>query len=521
MTARFALSGRVVTMNAERKVIEHGTVYVEGNAIAAVQESTAPAPAGFESVKPLATGGAIYPGLIELHNHLSYNTLRLWNVPRKFDNRGQWGRHPSYKQMITGPMAVLGAAPEPDIVPALVRYVEAKCLVAGVTTSQGIALSSNSGIRTYYKGIVRNVEQPTDPALPKANTQIPDVEKREWAHFAEELGRATCFLLHLCEGLDDEARSHFFALQNGDQWAISPALAGIHCAGLLATDFPTLAEFGGAMVWSPLSNTLLYGDTARVGEAKRAGVRVGLGSDWSPSGSKNLLGELKVAKLVSDAMGGVFTAEELVSSATREAAAILKWDGVLGSIEPGKRADFVVITKSGAPYDQLLAAKESDIELVVIDGVPRFGTSKAMTALSQSGEHLKVAGHQRTINFQDPAANPVVGKLSLGAARDILRDALHRVPELAQKAAAPKAFGVREEPPWTLVLDQQVHERWPRASAPTDADLRMAAALPLVSLDLDALTVAEDDSFFDRLRATVTMASADKQALCTALAKMY
>ena len=52
------------------------------------------------------------------------------------------------------------------------------------------------------------------------------------------------------------------------------------------------------MVWSPLSNLLLYGATADVAAAQAAGVSIGLGSDWSPAGSKNLLGELKVARLV-------------------------------------------------------------------------------------------------------------------------------------------------------------------------------------------------------------------------------
>ncbi len=57
----------------------------------------------------------------------------------------------------------------------LVRYVEAKCLVAGVTTSQGIALYSDAGIRRFYQGVVRNVEEPDDPALPAAQSRIPDV----------------------------------------------------------------------------------------------------------------------------------------------------------------------------------------------------------------------------------------------------------------------------------------------------------------------------------------------------------
>jgi 5-methylthioadenosine/S-adenosylhomocysteine deaminase len=517
---RWAVSGRIVTMNARDQVIEDGTLYIENDKMAAVQDSKAPAPSGFQDIKPIATKAALYPGLIELHNHLSYNTLRLWNVPRKFDNRAQWARHPLYAQMITGPMAVIGRAPEANVIPALVRYVEAKCLVAGVTTSQGIALSSNSGIRTYYKGIVRNVEQPGDKALPKANTQIPDVDKREWEHFADELGRATCFLLHLSEGLDEIARSHFLALKNGSQWAISRALAGIHCAGLSDADFPTLAEFGGAMVWSPLSNTLLYGNTARMADAKRAGVRIGLGSDWSPSGSKSLLGELKVAKLVSDAIGSVFSSKELVAMVTREPAAILQWDKALGSLEAGKKADFIVVSSSGGVYDELIRAKESDIDLVVIDGVARFGTTKLMNASGPSTETMKVAGQQRALNLEDPIGNAIVGKMRLSAAHEILEDALRRVPELAKVETKPAAAAAAPE--WTLALDEQMHDPWLGPGSHTGlGDPQAVAALPLVPLDLDPLTVADDATFFDRMKAVVAMADKEKQEFCVALEKMF
>ena len=50
-----------------------------------------------------------------------------------------------------------------------------------------------------------------------------------------------------------------------------------------------------------------------------SGILIGLGSDWSPTGSKNLLGELKVARLVSQALGGLFTDREIVAMATRRA----------------------------------------------------------------------------------------------------------------------------------------------------------------------------------------------------------
>jgi hypothetical protein len=44
-------------------------------------------------------GGTIFPGPIELHNHLAYNALALWQVPRPFTNRGQWGLIDAFAQM--------------------------------------------------------------------------------------------------------------------------------------------------------------------------------------------------------------------------------------------------------------------------------------------------------------------------------------------------------------------------------------------------------------------------------------
>ena len=199
-------------------------------------------------------------------------------------------------------MKVLGLTE--NVMPSLVRYVECKCLVGGVTTSQGIELFSNAGARRYYRGIVRNVEQTDEADLPEAVTRIADVDARSPERFLARLKKQTCLLLHLSEGVDQTARKHFRALQLPDgEWAITSALAGIHCAGLLNEDFRIFGARDASMVWSPMSNLLLYGATSRVKSARDNGVRIGLGSDWAVSGSKNLLGELKVARLASDEHG--------------------------------------------------------------------------------------------------------------------------------------------------------------------------------------------------------------------------
>ena len=188
----------------------------------------------------------------------------------------------------------------PRYVPAIVRYVEAKSLVAGTTTAQGLALSSYAGIQHFYRGIVRNVEQTNEPNLPEAVTHIADVEAKSRDAFLKRLKQQTCLLLHLSEGTNDAAHKHFLALRSpSGKWSVWDSLAAIHCVALDETDFDVLAKAGASVIWSPLSNLLLYGQTAKIAAAVKSGVTIGIGPDWSPSGSKNLLGELKIARLVS------------------------------------------------------------------------------------------------------------------------------------------------------------------------------------------------------------------------------
>ncbi|MEP6932888.1 MAG: amidohydrolase family protein, partial [Nitrospirota bacterium] len=428
------------------------------------------------------------------------------------------------------PMTVVGeyrnAQGKPSLLAPLVRYVECKCLLGGVTTSQGIMLNSNAGMRRFYRGIVRNVEQTDDPELFEAQGRIADVDAKDARSFLARLKKEdSCFLLHLSEGAtksgqaDSVARRHFLALQVApDEWAINERFAAIHAAGLLPEDFDVLAQHGSAMVWSPLSNLLLYGATARVDAAKQAGVRIGLGSDWSPSGSKNLLGELKVAWLYSQHMlGGRFSARDVVAMATRDAAAILKWHKALGTLEPGKRADVVVIAgKVGDPYETLIQAKETSIQLVMINGVARYGMLELMRALGAEGQALRVGGETRRLFLDQNTADPEVSHVSLSAARRALVAAFRDLPKLARELERPKpkkttraALDAPEPVVWSLALDEiqatgvdlrpRLPFNGPRDFTGPDRVSLRAAAAPLSTIlepiTLDPLTVADDPNF--------------------------
>jgi Cytosine deaminase and related metal-dependent hydrolases len=195
-TERIAFKGRVVTMDANFAVLDRGAVYVDDGKIIAVQDAAAPMPAAFPP-PTLSTQRDDLPGLIELHNHLAYNALGLWKVPKLYENRGQWTNHPEYKQLVLDPMKEIKRRPQ--LLPAIARYAECKCLLGGVTTSQGIRLNGAGGITTYFKGVVRNVEQTDEADLPEARTSIPDVEASKWSEFDKALkkalaaGQAMCF----------------------------------------------------------------------------------------------------------------------------------------------------------------------------------------------------------------------------------------------------------------------------------------------------------------------------------------
>jgi uracil-DNA glycosylase len=124
-----ALAGRVVQMDADFHVIEDGVVYIDHGGIVAVCPRTQPAPTGFQTVPIHHTRGMLFPSLIELHNHMSYNALRLWQVPKMFANRERWAGIAEYRKQLSGPMQVIGRTPA--LLSALVRYVECKCLLGG------------------------------------------------------------------------------------------------------------------------------------------------------------------------------------------------------------------------------------------------------------------------------------------------------------------------------------------------------------------------------------------------------
>jgi cytosine/adenosine deaminase-related metal-dependent hydrolase len=495
---RYVLIGRIVTMDDSRTVVDEGALEVDGGTIAGVRPAGDPPPPGWEDVPRIRVHGTVFPGLIELHNHLSYDALPLWQVPKCYADREQWGGGgvPEYRKLVTGPMSVLGS--RENLLGPLARYVECKALLGGTTTSQGLGLAAAGGsVRRFFRGLVRNVEDTGNPKLPAATSRIADVPADEAAGFLDRLKPPHRLLLHLSEGISERARRHFLDLHlAADRWALGPTLIGIHATALTAPDFAVLAEHGVGIVWSPLSNLLLYGQTADVAAAQAAGVHIALGGDWSPSGCKNLLGELKAARAAAPAE---VPDADLVAMATRTPAALLGWEGSLGVLAAGAQADLLVVEDGPTaidPYRTLLEAQENDLGLVIINGVPRLGRPALFEALGVTGgEAVRIGGRTRHLNLEDPDEDPLVAGLSLADATSTLGDAMHRLPQLA----AEDERRPRLRDGWRLELDHQPDDDvvLPPGLAGGFVPTQLAPPLSTVlePMTPDRLTAVDDDRF--------------------------
>ena len=173
---------------------------------------------------------------------------------------------------------------------------------------------------------------------------------------------------------------------------------------------------------------------------------MGIGSDWSPSGSKNLLGELKVAHLYSQNNGGFLS--DFANSRTgydQCGRDPLDWQDHLGSLEVGKCADLIVLDgKPQDPYGALLNANEQSIHLVMINGVPRCGTPTLMQSMGITGENFAVGGSARILNLAQATEDPDVAPIPLALAKTRLTKALNSLPNLPPPPVAK--LGYRASP---------------------------------------------------------------------------
>jgi len=210
--------------------------------------------------------------------------------------------------------------------------------------------------------------------------------RRSLLEFFKDKASKPVVLMHLGEGMQNDGynRSEWTYLK---EFGLAlPGVTAIHAVGMNAQDLADAARMGIAIVWSPFSNLLLYGETLRVDAALKAGVTVALGSDWSPTGSKNILDEARLAREYIKQNRLSVTDRQIVDMMTLNAAKLMRVDQRFGKVARGFAADLTLVSKVQGkdPYATLLETTQEDVNLVVVRGQPLYGDTQLIDTASRA-----------------------------------------------------------------------------------------------------------------------------------------
>lgn len=472
------LKGTVVPMaESNPREFFEGRVYLQDpvdgvGTVQAVQRAGEAPPVGFDGAPEVDLGDAfIYPGLIDLHSHIGYNSLPLWTHPgesKPFLHHDIWPGRSSYRPNVSWPAWVLAkAAPE-----ALLAYVQVRALAGGTTAIQGWP----SANRNPANHLIRNIDDQKFHGQDRTRTSTLTLDLDDLRDRAEKLREGFGFIYHCSEGQvgSKAAREFDDAAMAG---CLRQRFLAIHCCAIGESEFAkwkARAQLAGdpapgAVVWSPFSNYWLYGQTTDIPAARRHDVTVCLGTDWGPSGTKNLLGELKVARLVSDAQHWGLTDFELVEMVTAAPGDMLGlcWQVKLGRLAAGALGDVTVVAKRDSdPFKNLVEAFEKDILLVTVNSSPRYGTRELMKAAgARRTTSVRIGSVRRRTVLINPAdkdqdhPRPWTWNKTLKALDEVRADPIGTVDRASTAMAAiggampvdlPEAMGAVDDP---LVLD--------------------------------------------------------------------
>lgn len=394
--------GLIVTCDPSGKIIDYGFVAVRDGRLIAVESGE---PQDWTADRVIdAKGGLVLPGLINAHTHLPMTLFRglADDLPLE----------PWLNEHIFPAEAKLNA----ELVAVGAELACAELIRGGVTTACDMYLWADqvagavdrSGLRgclgevlydfpsPHYGDIDSGFDFTADLidhykdhprisilVMPHAlYTCSPDLLRRAWDLAAD---RGVDVHTHLSETVVEnrsveEAYGRRPVDHLDDLGLLTGNLLGAHMVHLTDGEIDLLAQRGVRAAHCPESNMKLASGVARLGRMTAAGMTVGLGSDGTASNNDlSILGEMRSCALIHkvDRMDPTAApAEEVLALATRRGAAAVGLGDLIGSLEPGKEADLIIVD-SDAPHLQpvynpvshlIYAALPSDVTHTIVRG---------------------------------------------------------------------------------------------------------------------------------------------------------
>jgi 5-methylthioadenosine/S-adenosylhomocysteine deaminase len=409
--------GTVVTVDAAGRVLAPGAVAIEGRDIVAVD--TPGAIAGrFRAVERIdTTGQVVMPGLVNTHTHAPMvlyrglaDDLALMEWLEKYI-------FPAEAKTVSPAFVRVGT-----------RLAALEMIQSGTTTFADMYYFEEEIARAAKEAGLRGVLGQTIIQFPVADAKTPEealarAERfiRQWkgddlivpalaphAMYTLEAGtlkavRALAdregvpILIHLAETEDEvktsqerHKRSPTQYLDSLGFWEGAPTLAA-HAVWLTDADIQILRRRGVGVSHNPESNMKLASGTAPVVRMRAAGVPVGLGTDGAASNNDlDMFEAMRVAALLHKLATGdprAIPARTAVEMATIEGARALGMTDRIGSLEPGKRADLIIVSMASARqtplYDPLshlvYTTRGDDVQTTIVNGRVLMRDRKVLT----------------------------------------------------------------------------------------------------------------------------------------------
>ncbi|QZZ19569.1 amidohydrolase [Leptothermofonsia sichuanensis E412] len=414
---RLLTHATVVTMNSNRDVLEDGAIYLQDDRIVAVGATEAMLPHYPDAELMDCRDRVIIPGMVNTHTHLFQTLLKGLGDDRVLKDWFCGMTGPSATQLV------------PEDCYAAARHGCVEAIKSGTTTlvdfmyahprgqltEAVIKAFRETGIRGIVArgyltlgeefGVPKPLIEPIDKALSDACHLI---EQYNQPGARVQVGLAPCMIWSVDQDTLDKTRRlasdlkalitiHIsetpFELENSMQrfgmpdlqylqqiGFLGPDVLAVHCVYCEGQDIDILKRHQVKVSHNPCSNMYLASGFAPIPEMLSQGVTVSLACDGPASNNNsNMIHTLKFGALIHKGYHRdptIITAEKVLEMATIDGARAVGLEHEIGSIEPGKKADLVIlkldnvfVTPVHAPVSSLVySALGNEPETVLVDG---------------------------------------------------------------------------------------------------------------------------------------------------------
>ncbi len=447
------VGGVVLTMNQALDRIDDGAVAVKGDSIVAVG-SAEDLRARYDAAEVVdCSGQIILPGLVNAHTHMPMTLLRAMADDLRLDVWLMGYMMPTEREFVTPEFCRLGT-----------KLSCAEMIRGGTTLFADMYYYEADIAAATAEAGLRGVCGQSVMKFPAPDAESYDESLAYTRRFIEEWkghplivpsvaphAPYTCTdeILQACADLaveyDVPLQTHILETRQEaeDSWAefekkVVERVADLgvfraktlaaHCVHVDTDQIRMLREHGVAVAHNPTSNLKLASGIAPIKEMLERGVKLSVGTDGAASNNDlDMFEEMRLAALL--VKGATFDpvvlpARDALLMATRWGAEALTLGDITGSLEPGKRADLIVVDRDplhNAPhferdanniYSQLVyATHASDVQHVMVNGRWLMRERDLLT-LDEDALRREAADYARQIDaFLEAREGNVLNKL--------------------------------------------------------------------------------------------------------------